>query len=240
MNLIPAIDLINGCCVRLTQGNYQQMTIYTDSPLTMAQSFEDWGLRHLHLVDLEGARAQRIIHQQVLKLIADNTSLQIDYSGGLRTDQDIDMAFESGAHKVVIGSMAVTAPEQVCSWLKQYGSERIIIGADVNKGMVMTKGWQENSGISIEELLERYIAKGVKDVMCTDTQKDGLLQGPATELYTTLLQQYPISLIASGGVSGMEDLLQLRAAGCSGAIVGKALYEGRISPDDLHSFIQSA
>lgn len=238
MNLIPAIDLINNRCVRLQQGNYTQLTVYPASPLDMARQFEAEGFQYLHMVDLQGAHAQRIIHQNILQQIAAGTSLHIDFSGGLRTDDDLKRAFDNGACKVTIGSMAIENPEKVYTWLSHYGPERIILGADVQEDIIMTRGWQQSGIMSVYQLLDQYLKYGVGEVMCTDTGKDGMLQGPATLLYQRLLQRYNISLIASGGVASVADLIALQQAGCSGAIIGKALYEGYIKAEELVTFMQ--
>lgn len=238
MNLIPAIDLMHNNCVRLQQGKYTQMTIYKDSPLEMARQFEGEGFKHLHLVDLQGAREQMIIHYDILRQISAETSLNIDFSGGLRTDADLQTAFDNGAQKVTIGSMAIEAPEQVYQWLARYGAERIILGADVQEEMIMTRGWQESGRMSVYQLLDQYLKYGIQEVMCTDTAKDGMLQGPATILYQRLMQQYNISLIASGGITSVTDLEALQQAGCSGAIIGKALYEGYLKPEAVSAFMQ--
>lgn len=238
MNLIPAIDLINNSCVRLQQGDYTKMTIYNSSPLELARQFEAEGFRYLHLVDLQGAKAQKIVHHDILRQIARATSLNIDFSGGLRTDADLQSAFDNGAYKVTIGSMAVEAPERVYEWLSRYGTDRIILGADVQQEIIMARGWQESGKMSIYELLDQYLKYGIREVMCTDTGKDGMLQGPATNLYQRLLQQYDIALIASGGISSVADLEALKKVGCAAAIIGKALYEGYLKPADLGAFMQ--
>lgn len=239
MKLIPAIDLIGGACVRLQQGRYEAMTIYSKDPVATAQEFAEKGIKYLHLVDLEGADKQHIVHHKILQEIVKQTTLLVDFSGGIRTDRDIALAFDYGAHKVTIGSMAISDPGKVYQWIGQYGPERIILGADVRNKLIVTRGWKDTSGMSVFELIRQYARYGIQEVMCTDTGKDGMLQGPATTLYTQILEQCPVSLIASGGVSGIKDLEQLRDIGCSGAIIGKALYEGFITLEALQTFDQS-
>ncbi|MDG1572961.1 1-(5-phosphoribosyl)-5-[(5-phosphoribosylamino)methylideneamino]imidazole-4-carboxamide isomerase [Robiginitalea sp. M366] len=236
MRIIPAIDLIGGKCVRLTQGDYGTAKTYSDDPLEMAKAFEDHGIRHLHLVDLDGAKASHIVNHKVLERIAGHTGLSVDFGGGLKSDEDLRIAFESGARQITGGSIAVKDPDRFLGWLRSYGPERIILGADARDGRIAVSGWQEESALELEPFILEYLGKGVHYVICTDIGRDGMLQGPAMEAYQGLLQaaggQQPggaFHLIASGGISRMEDLEQLRELGCEGAIVGKAIYEGHIS-----------
>ena len=235
--LIPAIDLINGQCVRLTQGDYGQKTVYSEDPLEIAKAFEGAGIQRLHLVDLDGAKAKKIVNAAVLERIASNTSLHIDFGGGVQSDEMIDTAFSAGAAQITAGSIAVRNPALVCEWLQKYGSEKIILGADAQDEMIAVSGWQENSNISIFDFLKDYTAKGAKYVISTDVAKDGLLQGPSFDLYEKIHASSPsLSVIASGGVACMEDLVRLREMNLFGVIVGKAFYEGRISLADLAKF----
>lgn len=237
MFIIPAIDLIEGKCVRLTQGDYEKKTVYHDDPLDMALAFEDAGLTRLHLVDLDGAKAQRIINYRVLERIAAKTQLHIDFGGGLKSDDDLRIAFECGAKQVTGGTIAVKAPELFLEWLRRYGSEAIILGADFRDGHIAVSGWQESSTRELLPFLKDYLNKGVRYAISTDVSKDGLLQGSARATYEEIRSELPeLQLIASGGVTGMEELEQLRAIGCYGAIVGKALYEGRIALKELRNF----
>lgn len=233
MHIIPAIDLIDGQCVRLTQGDYDRKTVYSGDPLEVAKRFEAAGLRRLHLVDLDGARSGHIVNYRVLERLATQTSLHIDFGGGLKSDDDLHIAFASGAAQVTGGTIAVRQPDVFLRWLAAYGPERIILGADVRDGRVAVSGWQEASQRELEEFLEDYTTQGVAYAICTDVSKDGLLRGPALGLYQQIRQQFPdLQLIASGGVTTAADLRQLADLGCYGAIVGKALYEGRISLEE--------
>jgi phosphoribosylformimino-5-aminoimidazole carboxamide ribotide isomerase len=237
MYIIPAIDLIGGKCVRLTQGDYNQKKEYHDSPLEMAKRFEDAGIRRLHLVDLDGAKAKKIINSQVLQSITQGTSLQVDFGGGVQSDEDATFAFELGAHQLTGGSIAVKNPSLFESWIEKFGGERIILGADAKDRKIAISGWEETTSIDLIDFIKAYHAKGISYVICTDVAKDGLLQGPSNELYQEILQEIPsIRLIASGGVSTMQDLEDLQKTGVYGAIVGKAYYEGRISLEELASF----
>ena len=235
--LIPAIDLINGQCVRLTQGDYGQKKVYSEDPLEIAKAFEGAGIQRLHLVDLDGAKAKKIVNAAVLERIASNTKLHIDFGGGVQSDEMIDTAFSAGASQITAGSIAVRNPELVCEWLQKYGSEKIILGADAQNEQIAVSGWQENSNISIFDFLQDYTLKGAKYVISTDVAKDGLLQGPSFDLYEKIHASSPsLSVIASGGVACMEDLVRLREMNLFGVIVGKAFYEGRISLADLAKF----
>lgn len=237
MELIPAIDIINGRCVRLTQGDYEQKKEYNSNPLEVAKAYEGAGIRRLHLVDLDGAKQKKIVNLAVLEKIASGTSLHIDFGGGAQSDADITAAFNAGAKQVTGGSIAVKKPALFQQWLQTYGSEKIILGADVKDGHIAVSGWQESSEKELLPFLENYQAKGVQYVICTDVSKDGLLQGPSTELYGQIIERFPqLKLIASGGVAGMADLHELKAIGCWGAIIGKAIYENRISLKELAEF----
>jgi phosphoribosylformimino-5-aminoimidazole carboxamide ribotide isomerase len=238
MEIVPAIDLIDGKCVRLSQGDYGRRKVYSDSPLEVTKSFEAAGIRRLHLVDLDGAKAQHIVHHRILEQITSHTSLIVDFGGGLKTDEDLRIAFESGAQMVTGGSIAVKSPEAFENWINTYGPERIILGADVSEGKIAVSGWTERSELDLWSFLENYVQKGINKVICTDISRDGMLRGPALELYTQILAKYPeLHLIASGGVSSLKDLDDLKAAGLPAAILGKAIYEGRIQLKDLSKYI---
>lgn len=235
---IPAIDIIDGKCVRLTQGDYAQKKVYNEDPLEVAQQFEDAGLKRLHLVDLDGARAKHIVNYKVLEKLAAKTNLHIDFGGGLKTDEDLRIAFESGAQQITGGTIAVKQPDVFTSWLQKYGAERIILGADVKDGRIAISGWQEQSELEIMPFLADYVGKGVQYTICTDVSKDGLLQGTALGLYQEIRSEFnDLQLIASGGVTSMEELEKLHEMGCYGAIIGKAIYEGKIALSELTSFI---
>lgn len=238
MTIIPAIDIIEGKCVRLTKGDYSQQKIYNEDPLEVALQFEDAGLQRLHLVDLDGARIGNVINWKVLEKIAGKTKLTIDFSGGISTDNNIRICFESGAAYAAIGSIAVKDEVLFTGWLLAYGAERFIIGADVKDELVVIKGWTETTSLNVFDLIEKYKATGVKQFFCTDVNKDGLLQGPATALYKKIMNKHPsIDLVASGGIASLQELEELREAGCHGAIVGKAIYENRISLPQLQKFL---
>ena len=233
IELIPAIDIINGQCVRLTKGDYDQKTIYGD-PLKMAQDFESIGFNRLHVVDLDGAKSHHVVNVQVLRSIASQTNLTIDFGGGIKTESDIEAAFENGAAMVTIGSIAVTNPDLFITWLEKYGAEHIILGADVRNGKVSINGWKENSTEDLLPFLRKYIEAGVKNVLCTEISKDGTLQGPAIDLYQQIMEAYPhLHLIASGGVSCIDDIKALDKAGIPAVVFGKAIYEGRIDLQEL-------
>lgn len=237
MQIIPAIDLIDAKCVRLTQGDYNQKTVYNEDPLEVAKQFEDAGIKRLHLVDLDGAKAKKVVNWKVLERIASKTQLVIDFGGGVRTDDDLLVVFGSGAAMVTAGSIAVTQPEVVVQWLDKYGPHKIILGADVKGNYIAIHGWQEEGGIQWPDFLTDYTQKGISQVICTDVAKDGMLQGPSVGLYKDILAQFPsLQLIASGGVSHIDDLHQLREAGAAGTILGKAIYEGRITLQQLAAF----
>ncbi len=238
MDIIPAIDIINGKCVRLTQGDFNQQKQYNENPLEVAQLFENVGFKRLHLVDLDGARQKKIINHKVLENIAKHTKLKIDFGGGVQSDDDIKLAFDSGAAQVTGGSIAIRQPNLFEKWLQQYGEERIILGADVKDSKIVISGWQETSDVSISSFIQRYWQKGVKYVICTDVSKDGMLAGASLELYRQLRQDLPhVHLIASGGVSSLQDLIDLKNIGMKGAIVGKAIYEHKINLEELKIFI---
>jgi phosphoribosylformimino-5-aminoimidazole carboxamide ribotide isomerase len=237
MYIIPAIDIIGGKCVRLTQGDYNQKKEYHDNPLEMAKRFEDAGIKRLHLVDLDGAKAKKIINSEVLKSVASGTSLQVDFGGGVQSDEDITLAFELGAQQLTGGSIAVKNPSLFESWIAKYGGEKIILGADVKNRKIAISGWEETSSIDLIDFIKAYHAKGISYVICTDVAKDGLLLGPSVDLYKEIMQEIPnIKLIASGGVSHIKDLEELQKSGVYGTIVGKAYYEGRITLEELAAF----
>ncbi|MAR67769.1 MAG: 1-(5-phosphoribosyl)-5-[(5-phosphoribosylamino)methylideneamino]imidazole-4-carboxamide isomerase [Crocinitomicaceae bacterium] len=233
MKLIPAIDIIGGKCVRLTKGDYGTKKIYNENPLEVAKSFEDNGISYLHLVDLDGARSNRIINYKVLEKLAIKTNLCIDFGGGIKSDEDIAIAFDSGASKITAGSVAVQKRALVEDWIRRFGAEKIILGADCKERMIATNGWLKSSEMDVIEFINSYNKTGISEVICTDISKDGMLQGPATELYREIQDKTDIDLIASGGVSSMDDLYLLIELGCSGAIIGKAIYEGKITLKQL-------
>ena len=233
IELIPAIDIIDGKCVRLTKGDYEQKTVYGD-PLEMALNFERIGYRRLHVVDLDGAKSRHIVNVSMLHRLASETKLTIDFGGGIKTDDDIEKAFNSGAAMVTVGSVAVTQPELFHRWLQKYGSERIILGADVRQGRISINGWKEDSCEELLPFLKRYIDMGVKNVLCTEISKDGTLSGPSINLYKEVMADYPsLHLIASGGVSSMDDIVRLNDAGIPAVVFGKAIYEGTINLNEL-------
>ena len=237
MEIIPAIDIIDGKCVRLTQGDYAQKTIYNEHPLEVAKAFEGAGLKRLHLVDLDGAKAGAVKNWKVLESIAGKTKLVIDFGGGIKEENDVNIVFESGASLATIGSMAVRSADRFMQWLQQYGAHRFLLGADVKNEKIAVGGWLETTDIWIYDFLRNYIENGVQQVFCTDVSKDGKLEGPALDLYKNILAEFPkLEFIASGGVSNVDDLVQLAEIGCSGAIIGKAIYENRISLQDLQKF----
>lgn len=234
IELIPAIDIIEGKCVRLTKGDYEQKTIYNEDPVEVAKGFEKHGFKRLHVVDLDGAKSKHIVNVEILKRIASETNLIVDFGGGIKTDHDIETAFENGASMVTIGSIAVTQPELFASWLEKYGADRIILGADVRNGMISINGWLEDSTEELLPFLKFYIDKGVKNVLCTEISKDGMLNGPATELYKKVMLEYPqLHLIASGGVSNINDIKELERQGIPAVVFGKAIYEGKIDIKEL-------
>lgn len=234
IELIPAIDLIDGKCVRLTKGDYDQKTIYNEDPVSQALEFQRQGFRRLHIVDLDGAKSRHIVNDQVLRAITQATDLIVDFGGGIKTEEDMEKAFNAGAHMVTVGSVAVTQPDMFIGWLKKYGADRIILGADVRNGMVSINGWKEDSSEELLPFLQKYVDAGVRNVLCTEISKDGTLEGPATELYKKVMEQFPdLRLIASGGVSCNADILQLQREGIPAVVFGKAYYEGKIDIAEL-------
>jgi len=240
MKVIPAIDLIDGKCVRLSQGDYNTKKIYNKDPLEVAKDFESIGITNLHLVDLDGAKARHIVNHEVLKTISSNTNLNIDFGGGIKSDMDIELAFASGAKQITAGTVAVNNKSMVLNWLKKYSAEKIILGADVKDGKIAIQGWQSKTTISLWDFLDYYTQKGIKYVICTDISKDGMLAGSSVELYADILKKHPqLKLIASGGVSSISEMKELERMGLYGAIVGKAIYENKIHLEDLKAFIKS-
>ena len=234
IEIIPAIDIIDGKCVRLSQGDYDKKTIYNEDPLEVAKMFEDFGIQRLHLVDLDGAKAHHIVNYKVLDRIANNTKLIIDFGGGLKSDKDLEIAFESGAAMITGGSIAVKSPETMLSWIEDFGPERIILGADVSDKKIAVAGWTEDSGLDVFEFISRWMKSAIENVISTDISRDGMLQGPAFHLYKEILQKNPgIYLIASGGVGSVQDILDLEKIGVPAVIVGKAIYEGKITPKEI-------
>ena len=234
IELIPAIDIINGQCVRLTKGDYNQKTVYNDSPSLVAHEFEKIGFKRLHVVDLDGAKSKHIVNSQALHQITSETQLQVDFGGGIKTDEDIETAFANGAKMVTVGSIAVTNPDLFISWMEKYGAEHMILGADVRNGKISINGWKEDSTEDLLPFLQKYIDSGVRNVLCTEISKDGTLQGPAIELYSQVMEAYPqLHLIASGGVSCMADIQALNQAGIPAVVFGKAIYEGKINLKEL-------
>ena len=234
IELIPAIDIIDGKCVRLTKGDYDTKKIYNEDPVSVAKEFEAHGIRRLHVVDLDGARSKHIVNDKVLQRIARETNLVIDFGGGIKTDEDVARAFEAGAHMITIGSIAVTDPERSMEWLHKYGPEHIVLGADVRNGRISINGWKEDSQEELVPFLDRYLSEGMRNVLCTDISKDGMLQGPAIALYREVMEHYPdCHLIASGGVSSIDDIRALEAAGIPAVVFGKAIYEGKIKLEEL-------
>ncbi len=237
MLLIPAIDIIDGKCVRLTQGDYAQKTIYNENPLEVAKQFEGAGLQRLHLVDLDGAKAGKVANWKVLESIAANTSLVIDFGGGIKKETDLQLVFDSGAAMATIGSLAVKDEIVFTEWIQKYGADKFLLGADVKDEKIAISGWLETTDIIIYDFIEKYMAHGITQIFCTDVSKDGKLEGPSIELYKNIIKKFPgLYFIASGGVSSIADLKDLNMIGCSGAIVGKAIYENRISINELKTF----
>jgi phosphoribosylformimino-5-aminoimidazole carboxamide ribotide isomerase len=234
IELIPAIDIIDGQCVRLTKGDYNQKKVYNDDPLTVAKEFEKIGFKRLHMVDLDGARSKHIVNNEILRRVTAETSLIVDFGGGIKSEEDIVKAFESGASMITVGSIAVTQPELFIQWMEKYGPEKMILGADVRNGMISINGWKKDSQISLLPFLKQYVEAGVKNVLCTEISKDGTLQGPAVTLYKEIISAYPkLHLIASGGVSRKEDIDELESEGIPAVVFGKAIYEGRINLKEL-------
>ncbi len=237
LTIIPAIDLIDGKCVRLSKGDYSQKKVYNEDPVEVAKTFQDHGLQRLHLVDLDGARVQHVVNWKVLEKIASQTNLVIDFGGGLKSDKDLHIVFNGGAAMVTIGSIAVKQRDLFCSWLNHYGADKIILGADVSDRKIAVSGWLEISEIDILDFLDDYLKRGIKNVLCTDISKDGMLEGTSMSLYKELVQHFQdMALIASGGITTIEELYQLDEMGVAGAIIGKAIYEGKISLIELKRF----
>lgn len=238
MEIIPAIDIIGGKCVRLTQGDFSRKTIYNEHPLEVARQFEDAGLTRVHLVDLDGAKEGTVRNWKVLEVIAGKTSLAIDFGGGVKSEKDIEIILGSGARWVTVGSMAVKEPEFFSSWIASYGAGNFFLGADVRKEKIMVSGWMEETDIWIYDFIEQNLQKGIRQVFCTDVSRDGALEGPATVLYKNIVDRFPaLHFIASGGVGQLSDLHALEEAGCKGVIIGKAIYEGRILLSALKEFL---
>ncbi|AZB32779.1 1-(5-phosphoribosyl)-5-[(5-phosphoribosylamino)methylideneamino]imidazole-4-carboxamide isomerase [Chryseobacterium bernardetii] len=240
MKIIPAIDIIDGKCVRLSKGDYSTKKIYNEDPLEVAREFEDFGIQFLHLVDLDGAKSKHIVNQKVLENIAKSTSLHIDFGGGLKTSEDIETAFNSGAKQITLGSIAVQDPDFCFKMIGKYGPEKIILGADCENRKIKTSGWLEESDNDIIDFILEYQKKGMQTTICTDISKDGMLEGPSTGLYTEILHKTSLHLVASGGISGINDVYKMKEIGCSGTIIGKAIYEGKISLQQLQNFIENA
>lgn len=238
IEIIPAIDIIDEKCVRLSQGDYEQKKVYNENPLEVAKMFESVGIKRLHLVDLDGAKAKHIVNYKVLERIATNTTLTIDFGGGLKSDDDLRIAFECGAKMVTGGSVAVKDRETFLSWIAKFGSDRIILGADVKDKKIAVGGWLETTNLDLFPFVEKYKEEGINKIICTDISKDGMLAGPSIELYKEILQKFPdLYLIASGGVSSMNDIEQLQEANVPAVITGKAIYEGKIKLNELSSFL---
>lgn len=233
MRIIPAIDILDGKCVRLTKGDYSSSKIYNHHPLEVAKELEAHGIRYLHVVDLDGAKATQPVNYRLLEAICSKTSLKVDFGGGIKNQKAIEIAFQSGANQVTVGSMALHDPDLFLSWLKRYGNDKIILGADAQNRKIATQGWLKTSAKDVVDFIVDHVANGVQYVICTDIAKDGMLQGSAHELYQEILAAAPLRLIASGGVNSMNDLHHLAALGCEGAIIGKALYEQQITLHDL-------
>ncbi len=233
MRIIPAIDLINGKCVRLTKGDYSTQKIYNENPLEVAKYFEDNGIQYLHLVDLDGAKSNQIVNHKVLYQIATKTNFKINFGGGLKQRKDLEIAFENGANQITGGSIAAKNPIEFLEWLTEFGSDKIILGADCLNRKIAIHGWLETSELDVIEYISNYVSKGISTVICTDIAKDGMLQGTSNELYQNILEKTKVNLIASGGVTTISDLELLKTIGCEGAIIGKAFYEGRIKIENL-------
>jgi phosphoribosylformimino-5-aminoimidazole carboxamide ribotide isomerase len=234
IELIPAIDIIDGKCVRLTKGDYALKKVYNEDPVAQAREFEQLGFERLHVVDLDGAKSKHIVNDKVLKAITTSTRLRVDFGGGIKTEEDIEKAFDAGAEMVTAGSIAVTHPELFLQWIERYGTNRMILGADVRNGKISINGWKEDSAEDLLPFLAKYVEAGVKNVLCTDISKDGTLAGPAIDLYRQIMDRYPtLHLIASGGVSSSQDMLMLQEAGIPATVFGKAWYEGKINLKDL-------
>lgn len=238
IEFIPAIDIIDGKCVRLSQGKYDSQKVYNENPVEVAKEFEAYGISRLHVVDLDGAASHHVVNYRILDRIASQTSLIIDFGGGVKSDEDLAIAFENGAQMVTLGSIAVKQPDLFCQWLDKYGNDKIILGADVKDNKIAISGWKEESSQELMPFLDYYIKKGITKVLCTDISRDGMLEGPSTPLYKDIMTAYPeLHLIASGGVSSLDDILKLHEAGIPAVVVGKALYEGKISLRELSRYM---
>lgn len=238
IQIIPAIDIIDGKCVRLTQGDYSRKTVYNEDPVEIAKMFEDYGIKRLHTVDLDGAKSSHVINYKTIERIATATNLTIDFGGGIKSNSDIEIAFSSGAKLVTIGSIAVKRPELMIEWISNYGCERLILGADVKNGLISINGWKEERNDELMPFIEKYIEHGINNVLCTDIARDGMLKGPSTDMYKKIMSSFPtLNLIASGGVSSVEDIYELNNAGIHSVVFGKAIYEGRITMKELSEFV---
>jgi len=245
MRIIPAIDIIEGKCVRLSKGDYNTKKIYNENPLEVAKNFEAHGIQYLHLVDLDGAKSKNIVNHKILEEIASKTNLKVDFGGGLKTDKDLQIAFECGAHQITGGSIAVKDPDIFKSWIQKFGSEKIILGADAKNEKIAVSGWEEESSKELIPFIQEYQEEGINYVICTDISKDGMLEGPSFELYRRILEETSsedkkLKLIASGGISTFSELPELAELGCEGTIIGKAIYEGRIQMKELEKFITAS
>ncbi|MFD0932182.1 1-(5-phosphoribosyl)-5-[(5-phosphoribosylamino)methylideneamino]imidazole-4-carboxamide isomerase [Psychroflexus salinarum] len=238
MRIIPAIDIIEGQCVRLSKGDYDTKKVYNENPLEVAKAFEDSGIEFLHLVDLDGAKSKHIVNHKILEKIATQTNLKIDFGGGLKSDKDLKIAFESGAQQITGGSIAVSNKALFLDWVSKFGSQKIILGADAKDGKIATGGWKESSDLQIEKFIKDFVNEGIEYVISTDISKDGMLEGPSVDLYRSILKNNPdLKLIASGGISKLQDLEEVFEIGCEGVIIGKAIYENRISLKELEKFV---
>ena len=234
IELIPAIDLIDGRCVRLTKGDYATQKVYNDDPVSVARNLERLGFRRLHVVDLDGARSHHVVNIKTLEAICNATSLVVDFGGGIKTEEDFSKAVAAGAAMLTLGSIAAKEPATVMSWMEKFGAERIVLGADVRDGLISTNGWQEDSALHLMEFLDAYLGKGIRNILCTEISRDGMLQGPATPLYASIMATHPeCHLIASGGVSSIDDIRELDKSGIPAVVFGKAMYEGRINLEEL-------
>ena len=240
MELIPAIDLIDGRCVRLTQGDYNEKKVYEQDPLDMAKSYADCGIRRLHVVDLDGAKAKAPCNLKVLEKLATSTSLDIEWGGGIKSSESIKAVLDAGANRAICGSVAVDNRELFAEWLQEYGAAHVILGADIRDGIVATHGWLKNSGVAIDELIEGFLPAGLTQVICTDISKDGMLQGPNFDLYVALQQKYKqVDFTLSGGISSMDDIAKAKSLGLHSVIIGKAIYEGRITLNNIKEWLQN-
>lgn len=237
MRIIPAIDIIGGKCVRLTKGDYSTKKVYNENPLEVAKEFEAHGIRYLHLVDLDGAKSQHIVNHRILHVITTQTTLQVDFGGGIKSDEAVRIAFENGARQITGGSIALQQPDLFLRWLKEHGAEKIILGADSHHRRIATQGWQQQSETDVVDFIADYAGKGIRYTICTDISKDGMLEGPSVDLYREILEKTDLHLIASGGITSVEDLHVLQQLGCEGAIIGKAIYEGKIKLSELNEFL---